>query len=688
MSLPPLPEQDDPDGLVLERPEVPEHRRQCGNHECRSPVGRSRAGRPGLTRGFCSFCGTRFSFLPTLSRGELIGGRYEIVGPLAYGGVGWVYLAKDTVLDNHRVVLKGLINPNDPHARRAALAEKQYLIQLDHPNVVRIENFLTHPDRETGEQADYIVMEFVSGRTLHELKRSGYPMPVENVIRYGLHILYAFDYLHSKNLLYCDLKPDNVIHGQRVKLIDLGAVREVDDTNSPSWGHPDFQVPTEEIRTRGLTVRSDLYSVGRTLQALFATTQDDDHVHGRSPITFGVTSFRTVLDRATEDWAKRFASAAEMADQLAGVLREITALRGQPVRPEPSKRFTPLTELLDEGLGTVPPVERWTSVPASDSVVRGKALSDGRPSPASVAVTLPESLPDPADPATARLAAMSLTDPYRLLSELAPLPRSVETALGRCRAHLALRDFDAARRDLDDARRISPCAWRIDWHGALLALARSDGRSEPSAARASFQEVHRALPGEIAPKLGLALCAEYAGRRRDAEQLYHAIWCTDGTLVSAAFGIARIRLADGHRGHSAEILDEVPKVSRHYDAARVAAVLVRAGPFAGVDPPGAADLCDAARRLSDLAIDEAAWQRLTTVVRQAALDHVVRRQPSSTGDWDDATRDVFGHPVTEHGLRARLEESFRELARQVAGDANRHGTLIDLANTARPLTRT
>jgi serine/threonine-protein kinase PknG len=364
VTLPALAEVD-PDELVLpvERRVIAEHHRRCGC--CEREVGRSRAGQPGLARGICPYCLTPYNFEPALKEHERVG-RYEIVGPLAHGGVGWVYLAKDTDLDDRRVVLKGLIDTGDHHAVEAAVAERRYLTLLDHPNIVRILDFVTHPDPRTGTSAGYIVMEFVGGRTLERLKAAGessFPMPVEHIIAYGLTLLDALDYLHSRGYLYCDLKPDNVIHGnQRIRLIDLGAVRLITDRTSPTWGAARYQVPAEEIAVHGLTVRSDLYSAGRTLAELFRNSQDDRNdrtAPGSLSIAEGLTSFRAVLDRATAaDWSTRFASATDMAEQLAGALRQITALRGQPGRPEPSRMFAQAVELLDDGLGLVPDLTR------------------------------------------------------------------------------------------------------------------------------------------------------------------------------------------------------------------------------------------------------------------------------------------------------------------------------------------
>src|SRR5271165_2995355 len=213
VEIPPVPYRD-PASAVLANPQVPETRRFCAT--CEQPVGRGRDGRAGLTEGFCRNCGTRFSFSPKLEPGELVVGQYEVLGCLAFGGLGWIYLARDRNVSDRWVVLKGLLNTGDADAMAAAVAEIQFLAQVEHPNIVRIYyNFVQHADRRTGESAGYIVMEYVGGKSLKEIlqdaRRRRESVPVAHAIAYAVEVLPALGYLHDRGLVYCDFKPDNVI---------------------------------------------------------------------------------------------------------------------------------------------------------------------------------------------------------------------------------------------------------------------------------------------------------------------------------------------------------------------------------------------------------------------------------------------------------------------------------------------
>jgi serine/threonine-protein kinase PknG len=677
----------DPSSRILQDPRVPDRVRRCANPECSNLVAL-----PSLGSGFCLACGTPFSFLPSLEPEDVVGDQYKVVGCIARGGLGWIYLALDTRLDDNPVVLKGLIDVGDADL---ATAERQALTTIDHPNIVRIFNFVMHPDARTGTPRAYIVMEYVDGLVLSEVAEQsrhgllplGEPLRTEHVITCGLQLLSAFEYLHERGLLYCDLKPDNVIirsgrygeRGNRIKLIDLGAVRRVGDRSGKVVGTRGFQVSEAEIAQRGLTVSSDLHTLGETLHQLFLATADRTGQHdpaGQRRVEVGIESWR-------RGWApaqhpdRRFPSAADMAEQLRGVLREIASLRDGRPRPDRSTLFDHTATLLDAGLGAVPPLRRWidraTGVPLTDV-----DLDDGRPAPGAVAVGLPVPVVSAEDEAAGFLTATAADDAHRLLDKLEKAdPQTVEVALAQCRVALELAHRRTAAECLARARDLvqDGADWRLRWHHGLLALAEED----LAAAKEAFDDVYAALPGEEAPKLALAYCAEHDGDLTRAEALYGAVWRRDRTVVSAAFGLARVRLARGDRAGAVALLEETPAESRHYDAARIATVRVLTGILGGGDRPSSADLLAAERGLAELYLDGGAptgesRTRLEAVVQEAALG--VRLANGGSGDGGDAD---------EVELRRRLERSYRALARQADTRAYR-SDLVDLANQFRPVT--
>ncbi|WP_257142188.1 serine/threonine protein kinase, partial [Streptomyces sp. sk226] len=363
VQVPDVPRHD-PRTAVMERPEVPERKRFCSRSDCGAPVGRARGERPGRTEGFCTKCGHPYSFVPKLNSGDIVHGQYEVVGCLAHGGLGWVYLAVDRAVSDRWVVLKGLLDTGDQDAMAAAISERRFLAEIEHANIVRIYNFVEHLDQRTGSLDGYIVMEYVGGKSLKEIanerrtpagKRD--PLPVDQACAYGIEALEALGHLHGRNLLYCDFKVDNAIQSEdQLKLIDMGAVRRMDDDESAIYGTVGYQAP--EVAELGPSVASDLYTVARTLAVLTFDFQGYTNVYVDAlpdPDTIEVfrtyESFYRLLVRATDpDPERRFASAAEMAEQLTGVLREVVALRSGRPRPALSTLFGAEPRVVDTEL--------------------------------------------------------------------------------------------------------------------------------------------------------------------------------------------------------------------------------------------------------------------------------------------------------------------------------------------------
>ncbi|MFG1842420.1 tetratricopeptide repeat protein [Micromonospora sp. NPDC049175] len=695
-----------PDGATTAPLRVPEEFRFCPKGH---PVGRSRGGRPGRDSGFCPYCPTPtpFNFRPGLRANDVVADRYKVVRCVARGGQGWVYLAHDTHNDHVDVALKGVLHAADEASLKAAVEERRFLNALDHPNIVRSIDFATHDDPVAGPTG-YIVMDYLDGMSLRRLqvaakdpRQPDVSLPIDHILAYGHEILAALDYLHRRGLLYTDMKPDNVMRtADRIKVIDLGGVRKADSGTEGIVHSVDFSVSRTEFQTRGPTERSDLFAVGRTLEELYRSRTPGPDTPGAAPDALGIESFRRLVARAVRpDWDRRFASATEMSEQLLGVLREILA--GQPDRrqPEPISLFQPSARLLDAGLGLVLPLRVW--IDAGDSTL----LDDGLPASVDVAFGLAVPRPDPDDPAVDVLRTVDASDPQALLRELAIVEQtSVEIELSRCRAHLALADLDSATAALGSAETMTGTRgdvdWRIAWHRGLLALA-ADRIDE---AGQQFDAVYSDIPGEVAPKLALGYCAERGGDHVRAARYYAAVWQRDPFQASAAFGLARLRLATTDRAGAVAVLDEVPALSRHHDAARVAAARVLSSRLPG-GPPTAGELNQAVHRLAALNLDGEARDRLITAIREMALDL------ARSGDAADLTGGpVLAAPPTERAIRELLEGSYRALGQQahhaelpdpvvvarsgrfrraVRVDARRaaHDLLVDRANAVRPRTR-
>ncbi|MFD7437217.1 tetratricopeptide repeat protein [Streptomyces sp. NPDC059861] len=713
----------DPRSMVLENPEVPERKRFCSRSDCGAPVGRARGDRSGRTEGFCTKCGHPYSFVPKLTSGAIVHGQYEVAGCLAHGGLGWVYLAVDRAVSDRWVVLKGLLDTGDQDAMAAAISERRFLAEIEHANIVRIYNFVEHLDQRTDSLDGYIVMEYVGGKSLKEIANarrtpSGRrdPLPVEQACAYGIEALEALDHLHSRNLLYCDFKVDNAIQTEdQLKLIDMGAVRRMDDDESAIYGTVGYQAP--EVADAGPSVASDLYTVGRTLAVLTFDFQGYTNVFADSlpdPDNIEVfrqyESFYRLLVRATDpDPARRFASAQEMSEQLTGVLREVVSLQTGRARPALSTLFGPEPQVTDTELfpRLAGDVSRLGArvVPARRAAP-GTATGDGAPlpsggalhaltggaglvkpvgtGPAALALAVPRV--DPADPNAGFLAGLMATAPAELLSALAAAPApSVETRLRQIRAWLENDDSTAALDALRALEEERPDDWRVVWYRGVAALATGDQEG----AALAFDAIYDAFPGETAPKLALGLCAEVLGQLDNAAEYYRLVWATDPSFVSAAFGLARVQLATGDRSGAVRTLESVPESSIHYTAARVAAVRarLRQRTAAAGDVPFLEDLTAAAGQVEALdsyGLDPTRREQLATEVLGSALDWILSGGQGSVPPTAGG-RTLLGSDLDERGLRFGLERSYRTLARLARGGEERID-LVERANRYRPRT--
>jgi len=656
--VPPVPLRD-PVTAHMAVPQVPEHHRFCSR--CGGPVGRA-----GNTEGFCPNDGTPYSFVPGLRRGEVVNARYEIHGVLAHGGVGWIYLALDRNVSesgaDRWVVLKGLIDTRDPDALSSAMAERRFLVEVDHPNIVKIHDIVQHPDPRSGQLVGYTVMEYVGGRSLKELARAGngptgprVPLPLPQVLAYGLEVLPALGYLHGRGLLFCDFKPDNVIHAEeQLKLIDLGAVRRLGDDDSVLFGTPGYQAP--EVVAEGPTISSDLYTVGRTLAVLsFDFEGFSTHRAHRLPDSDEVDlldreeSYHRFLRRATHhDARRRFGSAGEMAEQLLGVLRDVLSAADETPRAGASTVFTP-----ERGVfGT------------ADTDLAGQQ----------VAVALPVPFVDPTDPAAGFLA--TLTNATVDALRAAPV-NSIEVRLQLIRALIDAGDNKAALAEL----RVLPADdidWRLHWYAGLVALT----ADRPDHAWKSFNAVYDAVPGEPAARLGLAAACELVHDRAGAAHRYERVWRVDHSFVSAAFGLSRMRLSAGDRAGADAVLDEVPTTSSQQVAAQIAAVRGRLDHRPG--PLTEADFVEASVRMEGLRLDAHRQASLAVEVFQTALRWLGGKSRPANAAATQAGA-MLANGLTERELRFGLERNYRVLA-TLENDKRAHSGLIDQANDVRPWT--
>jgi serine/threonine-protein kinase PknG len=640
----------DPATVIMADPSVPENRRFCT--KCENPVGRGDGARKGREAGFCPNCGTRFDFAAKLALGELVAGQYEVAGALAHGGLGWIYLVRDRNVSDRWCVLKGLLDAADPAAAEAAVAERRFLAEVQHPAIVDIYNFVNHAGQ------GYIVMEYVGGPSIKQLatrrRQAGDgPMPVIEAASYLLAVLPALSYLHQHGLVFCDFKPDNVIHVEdAVELIDLGGVRRLDDVESAIFGTVGYQAP--EVPDTGPTVASDLYTVGRSLAVLildWPTWQgaDRDQLPPREnhQVLVDHDCLWRFLQRAcAPDPDQRFADADEMTDALHGVLCQVAAASDSQPRPYTSTRWSPPRTKIDELDWRTLPNPMLPNHPRLANRVAG--LADGDPV---AAIGLASS---GGELSWADRAAMA-----RAQCEVGDFPA----------AAAAIESLDAASADAAGDAAIIDAA-RTYLRG-VVALAAGDAAGGAT----HFDAAYAAAPGEAACALAYASALEATGdpaRRDEAAALYQQVAVTDPTWVGAVAGLARVLVALGRPVDAARVLTAVPPA--HPARAEALTLACRAMQQGSYDDRVATAAGERVRAAT-AGDRNAAEAELAAALYGAALIGVIRGEA--------VAGPVGGHEATVAELARAAEAALLDLANSTPNPARRH-QLLDSAARTRP----
>jgi hypothetical protein len=201
--------------------------------------------------------------------GPLLKNRYQLGRVLGRGGMCSVYQAWDTRLQRY-VAVKRLEPPlnEDPRTRARFDREGRALAQLSHPNLV------TLIDRGTTEDGDYLVFEYVEGRSLKEVCREG-PLSAAEAGRIAGQIAEGLAVAHLAGIVHRDVKPQNVFIDRdgHAKVGDFGIATGPDWTRvtraGSILGSARYMSP-EQVRSKPVDGRSDVYSLGIVLYEMLA----------------------------------------------------------------------------------------------------------------------------------------------------------------------------------------------------------------------------------------------------------------------------------------------------------------------------------------------------------------------------------------------------------------------------------
>ena len=196
--------------------------------------------------------------------GQTFEDRYTIVNVIGIGGMATVYGAYDQVT-GRSVAIKMMNKKLEHNARqiRLFINESTALSLLSHPNIVQVYN------TAITNSTKYIIMEYVEGITLKKHIDHRGALPEREVLYYATQILSALEYIHSKGIVHCDIKPQNIILLQNgsIKVADFGIAR-LDAMLDRSKEKSDtalgtvYYVSPEQAQGKAPRAESDLYSLG------------------------------------------------------------------------------------------------------------------------------------------------------------------------------------------------------------------------------------------------------------------------------------------------------------------------------------------------------------------------------------------------------------------------------------------
>lgn len=196
------------------------------------------------------------------TQGTRLGGRYELIEPIATGGMAQVWRAHDPVLG--RVVAVKLLHPHlatDTGFLLRFKQEAKNAAKLSHANIVQIYDTVS----DNGIEA--IVMEYVEGRTLRSLLDDHGYLRSSDVIDVGQQVCSALEMAHRNGVVHRDIKPSNILvrSDRRIMVTDFGIAKAGEDTDltvtGTLLGTAKYLAP-EQVKGDEADPRTDLYSLG------------------------------------------------------------------------------------------------------------------------------------------------------------------------------------------------------------------------------------------------------------------------------------------------------------------------------------------------------------------------------------------------------------------------------------------
>ena len=242
---------------------------------------------------------------------------YKIIKKIASGGMGDVYLAEHTVLEN-KVVIKSLHSNlvGDEGFRKRFRTEAKTQFKLSHPNIVKLIDF------QEQEDGLFLIMEYIEGKQLNDyITQDTGPIPEDKLTPLFLQMLSAMKYAHSKGLVHRDIKPANIMitPDGNVKVIDFGIAKDSDEDKGLTKtgvqvGTVSYMSP-EQVNAEKVDKRTDIYSLGVTLFQMAV---------GKAPFAGQTNTFKIQVSIVNDSFPKAKDHYPSVSDKLEVIIEKAT----------------------------------------------------------------------------------------------------------------------------------------------------------------------------------------------------------------------------------------------------------------------------------------------------------------------------------------------------------------------------
>jgi serine/threonine protein kinase len=263
---------------------------------------------------------------------------YQIVEKLGEGGMGVVYKARDLRLD--RFVCIKILRPEqlkDESRKQRFIQEAKSASSLNHPNIVTIHEI------DQADGTDFMVMEFIAGKTLAAVIPGG-GLPVADVLKYAIPIARALAAANAAGIIHRDIKPGNIMVGANgiVKVLDFGLAKltaqevSADDATQALEGRTEegtivgtaAYMSPEQAQGKPVDARSDIFSFGAVLYEMLGGRRAFQGANT-------VSTLAAILEKEP----------ARLAERDSRIPRELERVVMRCLRKDPERRFQTMADL-------------------------------------------------------------------------------------------------------------------------------------------------------------------------------------------------------------------------------------------------------------------------------------------------------------------------------------------------------